>query len=307
VLANHKAALQLTKRIASVFALNLSRLHTIADLLCPPDPQGLFTLWHGVSFRENEQPSFKVYLNPRVRGKSRANELVTQALERLGFHAAARMLGESLAWRAGNRDEISYLSLDLSDRPGARVKIYFAHHHVTAAELDRIFSAAPTHTIGEVTEFCLHMVGHAGPFNGKPVTSCFSFVDGSDQPLGVTLHLPISHYAESDDVIAERVESFLRKHGMNSNLYRPMIQRYSTQPTSLGTGIQSYASYRQDAAGMKLTTYLSPRLYQNPGLSNALQQVELPVAVSRAHSELLETRRREDERFRQRPIRPNDR
>jgi hypothetical protein len=164
--------------------------------------------------------------------------------------------------RGGERDELNYFSLDLSDESSARVKVYLCHRDATAADLERCFSVAPLHQHGDVAEFCFDMVGHGGPFTNKPVSSCFSFVEGAERPLAATFHLPIAHYVDNDSVVTDRVSKFLRKHELfGSDRYRGMIDRFSSRPTSSGVGTQSYTSFRRDPKGMRLTVYLSPELF----------------------------------------------
>ncbi|MEY4548736.1 MAG: hypothetical protein RL685_4931, partial [Pseudomonadota bacterium] len=51
LLANHRAALELNKRLADVFPIGLARFNAVADLFLPPEPRGAFSLWHAVSLR----------------------------------------------------------------------------------------------------------------------------------------------------------------------------------------------------------------------------------------------------------------
>jgi DMATS type aromatic prenyltransferase len=264
--ANHRAALELNKRIAEVFPVNLNRFDSVADLFFPSEPRGSFSLWHAVSLRKDRKPKFKVYLNPQARGKEGASGVVYEALHRLGLDAAVDILREEVAHRGPQRDEMNYFSLDLSDEPSARVKVYFCHHRATAADLERSFAASPLHQTGDVAEFCVDMVGHGGPFLGKPVTSCFSFTQGSGRPHAATFHLPIAHYAADDHAIAERIAVFMRKHDLGADRYPALAARFASRPLSAGVGIQSYASFRRDpAGGMLLTVYLSPELFSNLG------------------------------------------
>ena len=265
LLANHRAALELNGRLAEVFPINLSRFNAVADLFFPSEPRGAFSLWHAVSLRKARPPKFKVYMNPQSRGREEATEVVYEALRRLGLAGSVNVLREEVAHRGSQHDEINYFSLDLSNAPSARVKVYFCHHRATAADLERSFAASPLHQAGDVAGFCADMVGHTGPFNRKPITSCFSFTEGSERPRAATFHLPIAHYAPNDQAITARIAAFMRKHELDADRYAHLVARFTRRPLTAGAGVQSYASFRRDPAeGMLLTAYLSPELFRAP-------------------------------------------
>lgn len=265
-ISNQRAALDVNKRIAEVFPVNLDRFNSVADLFFPSEPRGSFSLWHAVSLRKDRKPKFKAYMNPQAHGKEGASGVVYEALQRLGLGAAVDVLREEVAHRGPLRDEMNYFSLDLSDEPSARVKVYFCHHRATAADLERSFAASPLHQTGDVAEFCVDMVGHCGPWVRKPVTSCFSFTQGSGRPHAATFHLPIAHYAADDHAIAERIACFMRKHDLGADRYPDLAARFASRPLCAGVGVQSYASFRRDpSGGMLLTVYLSPELFSHLG------------------------------------------
>jgi DMATS type aromatic prenyltransferase len=260
--ANQLSARALTQKIASIFPVGTERLAAISDLFLPSDPQGQFSYWHAVVFGKKYKPKFKVYLNPQVRGKANADKLVSEALERLGLPGAAKLLRERVAWRGPALDELNYFSLDLSDKGYARVKVYLCHRDATAADLERSFEAAPSHERGDIAEYCMQIVGHGGPFSRKPISSCFSFVEGSEIPTSATFHLPVAFYGNDDETIKGRVAKFMREHNLPADSYAAVLSRFSSRPPSLGTGTQSYASFRRDPSGPRITIYLSPELFQ---------------------------------------------
>ena len=259
LVANQRAGLLLTRRLADRYGASLRRFERVQELFCPELPQGGFSVWHAVTF--GDQPQFKVYLNPQVRGPERAPELIATALERLGFGAATRRIIERAGWRGQERDELKYFSLDLSDEANARVKVYLCHHDVRAEELERSFANAPTHVAGDVVAYCKSMVGHTGPFINKPLSSCLSFVSGTDEPTAATLHLPIAHYAPPDATVAARVRDFLVEHQNADATWGELLAGFIARPLGDSVGAQSYASYRREKHGLRLTVYLSPELY----------------------------------------------
>lgn len=259
--ANRSAALSFNERLAP-YGASLSRFDRIRDLFLPENPDGPFTLWHAVTFG-SAQPDFKVYLNPFARGPAHAWGIITEALTRLGMGNAVKTL-KAAANRGGVLDQPNYFSLDLSRAATARVKVYLRHPDVTAAELERTFAHAPRHRAGDVSEFCRSMIGHVGPFTSKPATSCFSFVEGSDQPLAATLHLPVAHYLDNDASTRRRVMAYLEAHRLPAEHYDRALAVMASRPLDQTRGVQSYASYRREATGIRVTAYLSPELFRQP-------------------------------------------
>jgi hypothetical protein len=238
----------------------MTRFERTADLFLGDEPAPPFSLWHAVCWAPGASPSFKLYLNPRVRGRDRARGLIDQALDRLGLGKEAHVYLERIA-RSPN-DEFRYFSLDLSAGLGARVKIYVTHHAAGAQELEEVMSVSPHHRAGDVRYFCDAMTGHGGPYMIKPVTTCISFIKGATQPHAMTLHLPVAHYVDSDEVTARRVSHFLRENGLDYMRYRRAINVFAPRALDEGVGVQSYASYRREAAGLHFSAYFSPELFR---------------------------------------------
>jgi DMATS type aromatic prenyltransferase len=275
--ANRSAALAFNERLAP-YGASLARFDRIRDLFLPENPQGPFTLWHAVTFGSS-QPDFKVYLNPFARGPAHAWGIITEALTRLGMGNVVKTL-KAAANRGGVLDQPNYFSLDLSRAASARVKVYLRHPDATAAELERTFSHAPQHRSGDVTEFCLSMIGNVGPFTSKPATSCLSFVEGSDQPLAATLHLPVAHYLDNDASVRRRVMAYLEAHHLSADHYDRALAAMATRPLDQTSGVQSYASYRRESTGIRVTAYLSPELFRQPSVNVSKTRMRAPSSVA---------------------------
>lgn len=258
--ANQQAALALNNRITERYGVDTSRFQAVQDLFCPEDPHGPFSLWHAVCLDAESNPAFKIYLNPQVQsGVISPRELVIEAAERLGMSPQIKRVLDAVVRKGGVPN---YFSLDLSMRLGMRTKLYFSHQDVDARELEAIFSLCPRHLAGDVSNFCQSMLGHAGPLTKKkPVCYCFSFVEGSDAPISVTLHLPIAHYLVSDALVLHHVSGFMAQHGMPVREYQRAVTSLARRALGSTVGLQSYASFRRERSGMKLTIYLSPELF----------------------------------------------
>ncbi|MFZ5891718.1 MAG: tryptophan dimethylallyltransferase family protein [Myxococcota bacterium] len=260
--SNLEAALACNERLRRSFGVDLSRLELIADLFLPAESDASFGLWHATCLTASGSPEFKVYVNPAVRGKQHSWDVVTEAMARLGFSAPSMALLKRAAFRS-DEDELKYFSVDLSSGPRARAKVYLAHHHARVSDLEKAFAVAPSHRSGDVREFCTSLLGDQGPFSQKPLTSCFSFVAGNATPSAVTLHAPVAHYVEDDELIAERLHRYLTQHGLAADVYGRALVSLAQRGLSEGPGIQSYASIRRLPSGMRTTVYLSPCLFDD--------------------------------------------
>lgn len=260
---NLQAALELNHRLAQRFGADLTRFDAVADLFLEETTAEPFSLWHAIGVGHDNQVEFKLYLNPQARGRAMAFPLMHHTLSRLGFSDAALACVNRAMPRRGV-DELGYFSLDMSSAPEARVKVYISHPCVTADELDTLFEVCPNHQRGDVIRFCQAMSGRSGPFESKPLMSCLSFVGGEDIPSSVTLHLPIAHYVENDQVTCDRFSALLQDSGLDDEAYQRGLQAIARRPLSKGPGLQSYASFRRQDAALRLTAYFSSELFSRP-------------------------------------------
>ena len=277
---NQEAALRLNTRLAQSFDASFERFEQIKPLFLPQAPNPPFSLWHAACLEKDGHHDFKVYLNPHAQGPERANELVAAALEQLGMSDASRAVAKILN-HPGLNSTPNYFSLDLSDAPGARVKVYFQHADASAQQLDEIFELSPQHRAGDVVEFCRAVVGADGPFRAKPVTSCFSFVEGRAEPIAATFHMPIAHYVPNDAVTVERVTRYLASQGIDPAPYVGAMRAFAMRALEDGAGIQSYASFRRESSGIRFTAYLSPELFREQDRPSELR-LKTSVPPSRA-------------------------
>lgn len=261
---NHAEALQVNERLRTQWGASLSRFEQIADLFTPPSDAGAsgFSLWHAACLSPTGLPDFKVYLNPQLHGREAAEEVIDEVIARLGLVGAKDAL-QKLRFRGNEQDELKYLSLDLSDKARARVKIYTCHHDVSPAELEQAFTVAPSHQAGDAAQFCAAMAPQVAHFDRKPISSCLAFVAGNPHPHTVTMHLPIAHYAESDALVSQRIVRFMTDQSMDQLMHKRVLRALSRDSLQHSIGVQSYASYRRQDGALRLTVYLSPELFRN--------------------------------------------
>src|SRR6478736_4769699 len=113
LIANRDRAFAVLEDLAKDHQISFERLRRIEDLFLPADPQGLFSVWLGVSFFSSAPADVKIYLNPEAQGPAKAAQLVEEAMVRLGFSNAWPAIAGSIGRRGRELDELKYFSLDL--------------------------------------------------------------------------------------------------------------------------------------------------------------------------------------------------
>jgi hypothetical protein len=266
LLANWEAGRALSNALAEEFGMSLDRLRAIEHLFAPTDPRAKFSIWHAVSLRADSAPEFKIYLNPQAQGRGSSGNIVARALSLLGFPNAVVPRSER------SLDEIKYISLDMSNRPDARIKLYAAHHDATVSDIEAALRPASYYVRGEATDFCLHMAGQEGPYTELPVQTCLAYAVNHEAPLMGTIHFPVRSYAPNDEIVRDRILEYLGEP--TAQLYRKALDSFSNRPLNEGVGMQTYASLRQQEGGSRMTVYLSPELYSIDDAS------EMPMSLS---------------------------
>ena len=249
------AGWRLSEQIALRFKASLARARRIAPLFEPKSLGLTFALWHAASFGST-QPSFRMYFNPQARGRTYATQHVLAALETLGMGGAAAWLRDRFP--QGEHNPI-YFSVDLSNSPTARCKVYLAHPGITADRLESLIVGYGGHQPGDVSSFCQTMTGTSGPWPSRPLLTCFAFREGNDLPGTVTLHVPIRRYAPNDQIALERIASQLT--AAEAVVYERGVRSLARRELDRSTGIQTYASLRREDGRRRLTVYLSPEAY----------------------------------------------
>lgn len=248
----------------SRFALTLDRFDQIADLFTAERPHGVFGLWHSIVFRAGRAPEFKSYFNPEIRGIEHTPLLVGEAMGRLGLqeaysqviHAAVRP-GE-----LGRRDRLSFFALDLHDAPQARTKIYLSHHDATADHPVRAAAAVRGIAPQTAGEFCAAATGGPGPFRGRrPLVSSYTFLEGTDQPVGYSLYVPIRDFVRDDADACDRVLALASRYGYDTGIIRRAIAAVTDRPLESGRGLIAHVSLRLGIPRPGLTVYLSSEAY----------------------------------------------
>lgn len=260
-----ESALQLNERIAKTYGptVSLERMNALRDIFMPLGAEGKFGAWHSCAMSETG-PEWKIYLNPNASGCNTARSATQSAFSRLSLSGAWDLLARTLS--AG--DTIQYFSLDLSPNPeDSRIKVYVAHPNATASAIaESHVKICPNACAYSIQQFCASMAGGSlGPYDAKPVLSCFAFTTKApDKPVG-TVHFPVVGYAENDSIIEQRMEAYISVAGLSTEFkerYRRVIRAVQRRPMDWGRGIHAWVSLKMGKAGKRATTfYISPELF----------------------------------------------
>ena len=171
-LSSWTAGLRLNDELRNVRGFSLSRFELVRELFAPTAHEPVrFSMWHAAALAGERDASFKVYLNPQVRGAANAREVVREALTRLHLEPAWAFLSSRLAL-AGDRAQPVYFSLDLSSSGDARVEI-LRRQSGSARQRHRCDGRRLPRPRGQGAQLIAagfrQLFGTSGPFNQRPV------------------------------------------------------------------------------------------------------------------------------------------
>jgi DMATS type aromatic prenyltransferase len=262
LLSNMPAGRALLNAIARELSAPLQRLKVIEDLFFPTQPRGTFTSWTGVSCASDRQPRLKVYLNPQVSGRGAALGVTAEAMRRLGLDVPWAKVHDALVSSGERFDEVSILSLDLSDAEDARAKVYVRHHGARVRDLQAFASTAAEHYPEDIRAFYAALADGEGPFLRKPPITEMTFTTACRSgPSSVTLEFPISSYVRSDDVARQRIADCMTRFGLSPQPYEAAVQAFTTRPLAQRAGMHAHVTLRRQANHPRLAVYLASEAY----------------------------------------------
>ncbi|MEU3854323.1 tryptophan dimethylallyltransferase family protein [Streptomyces sp. NPDC029554] len=237
----------------------------VEDLFFPPVMQGSFALWCAMEQRREPRApvGVKVYVDPRAHGRERSAQVAEEALARFGFGRAWPAFRERATRRGPGRDEILFFALDLGDWHTPRIKVYVAHHDVTASEAQDVARLLPGGEARRVRDFCRTVGGDPGRFTHRPLVSCLSYTGrDSEHPGGHTVHVPVRDYVPHDGVARDRATAVLRRLGMDAGVVDRALAAMTSRRPADGVGLIAYVSLVQSTwQPPRVNVYLSPEAY----------------------------------------------
>jgi len=255
-----RAGLRVVRELARRWNFSTDRLDELEDLFFPPSPEGPFALWLALELRAGGVPKVKVYLNPAASGADRAADTVRAALRRLGHRQAFTALPEA--------DRILFFALDLGDWDDPRVKVYTAHHDLSAtaagslnrvmggpapAEIEAFFRAAAGVEDGQDTVL-----------DRRPGLTCHAFTESvTGLPTGFTLHVPVRDYARHDGEALDRALVLLNRYGIDRTQLLDSLAAVTSRRLEDGVGLIAYlALAHQQDRPPRVTVYISSEAYE---------------------------------------------
>jgi Iron-containing redox enzyme len=248
----------LLERVDPSRKLELSRFKQIQDLFFPENSRAASTARVSVAFSAGHAPTFEVYLDPSVSGRTLAPLLIERALVRFGFSSGWPVIGQRLTVRGPDTDELKYVALDLSS-PAPRLKVYARHLQSNVAVLDAALGAGLDYQTGDVHKFLRALDLAATPLDGLAPLSCYEFSNGSgSRPNSVSVEIPICGYAEHDATIEKNVTACLAAYGIEQDNYTRALAVMWDGPLQSGLGLHSYVACGRDAHGTPTVTVRLP-------------------------------------------------
>jgi hypothetical protein len=252
--------IRINEWLAHSWQIDLTRFKQICDLFVPTSPAVYAAIGHGIGFHTDGPPLFKVYVNPMAQGVKNSESVISEALSRLGFSQA---LPTILAMRGPN-DLFSHFSLDLSNRPEARVKVYIKHFNPTFEELDERCAAIDSTTRGEWSYFCRTFLGDQSSLTHRPVfTSYHMIAETPNRPQHTVLHLPVLPYVSNDQTAHERILCFLARCRLPTESYARSVKALARGPLALEQGLHSHVSYQCEMRRPRVVIYFGSRAYSS--------------------------------------------
>lgn len=251
-------------------------MRRVEDLLFPPVMDARFALWCAMDLRQDLPAGVKVYANPQAHGRERSAQVTEEALDRFGFGGAWPALRERAMPRGPDRDEILFFALDLGSWHTPRVKVYVAHHDITAAEAHTVSHLPPGEPAERVGEFCGVVAGDAEHFVHRPLVSCLSYTERDrTRPSGYTVHVPVRDPTPDDEVARDRATAVLRRHGMDPGAVDSAWAAMTSRRPRDGVGLIAYVSLVQSTwQPPRVNVYFSPEAYavRPPRATNRVQE-----------------------------------
>ncbi|MFI9272058.1 tryptophan dimethylallyltransferase family protein [Kitasatospora sp. NPDC052896] len=252
--------LRVVRELARRWDFATDRLDELEDLFFPPSPQGPLALWCALELRSGGVPKVKVYLNPAASGAARAAETVREALRRLGHRQAFTALPEA--------DRLLFFALDLGDWEEPRVKVYTAHHGLSAAAAGGLSRMVGGPDPAGIEAFFRAAAGIGDDqdtlLDRRPVQACHAFTEtATGLPGGFTLYVPVRDYIGHDGEALDRTVALLRRHGIDPAQLLGSLAAVTSRRLEEGAGLIAYlALAHQRGRPPRVMVYLSSEAYR---------------------------------------------
>ncbi|EDY48936.1 conserved hypothetical protein [Streptomyces clavuligerus] len=256
--ARARAARAVMARLAHRGWATAERWSAVADLFLCQEATGPHLAMYGAEFSGAGLAGCKVWFYPGCTGGDRAPALVREALGRVRLPGAwAAVVRHARGDFSGCRPIL--FSLDLSDRPTARTKIYFRHYGVRPDDLSALL-ADHGFDAGETSAFCRLATGGGTAFSRQPPVTCLSFTAPGGRPDAATLYVPLWVSAPDDATVQRRTHRVLSRLGVSPVLYDRCLAAVARRPLADALGLHNYLALRSGPVRHRVKCYWSPEL-----------------------------------------------
>jgi DMATS type aromatic prenyltransferase len=217
-------------KLDKLLHVDVRKYRAIEDLFERKHASGAtFSILHSAALTANcDIPQFKVYLNPAVAGVE-PRYVVDDAMKRLGLGQQWATVKDHLGESSfdSQQYEIALFSLDLSDSPEARVKIYLRHTDCGLEEIERAASIAHDHRPNLFTEILKRVdASYNGNWRKAPMT-CLSFQESRNGASSATLYCPLDPNVAHDADSNRHILDLLEVSGIEPEPYRAIMATIS--------------------------------------------------------------------------------
>lgn len=255
--SNWKAGLALKERIKALPSVDVSKLDKVQSIFTPVQTQDIrspFSIWYAAVLEPNN-PQLKVYLNPQIRGKESAPELVKQAFLALGEEHDWKFISDHL-YIDKKPAKLLYFSLDLSTEKKARTKVYIAGKSLE--DIEALLQGTLYYEPGSASKW-VKTLTKKDFFDKKPIQVTYNFTSEHDRPIP-TIHTPIRSYTKNDEMAMERLKEFLSPQQLKT--IKAIITAVSGSSLKDEKAL-TYVSLRPAADGsLDVTCYIAPCIYR---------------------------------------------
>jgi hypothetical protein len=285
------SARRLTSRLAEVYDLSPAWLRRI-DALVAPDParRPPMAAFHALIWSRHHRPEGKIYVWLGGSDPQSCSATCDEVLSLLGFPGQWRRIAEAL----DPGDVMSYLCLDLSASPSARVKLYAQHGgRLTEERLDRLDRLAKDMPSGDGPTLA-RLANRAAERSSWPSDAStrtrlqwrsnsrrfwssgtyVSLVRGRTQPIDSVMHQialtpRIRNDGEAREMIHEVMDAYAVSEASRA-AYERCVEAFAGTVSAEQMYAHTYVSAQQGTDGTpRVVVYFNPQMYRSTfGLTN---------------------------------------
>lgn len=228
--------------------VSIDRYLAVESLFVADDPHPhRSAVWLSLACRPDNDPHYKVYLNPWISGDPWL--VVDETMHRLGLAAPWQPVVRQKAAIVASGAQLDYVALDLGSGEQARVKVYFRHRTGGADALNQLAGLAERHEPCRAAAV-MRVLQRAGSpdLDNEPMTG-LAFRTGMHGPVEANCYLRLPGAAANDQEAADRIISVMRHEQVDTAAFRRILAALAPAPLEETAGLIELLSYRTHPLG----------------------------------------------------------